>query len=70
MIMENISYYCHDSSVRLGIGLDDWGSRVGFLARAGIFLFTTMSKMALGSTQPSIQWVLGALSLGVKAAGT
>jgi hypothetical protein len=35
----------------------------------GIFLFTTMSKMALGSILPPIQWVPGALSLGVKRPG-
>jgi hypothetical protein len=32
----------------------------------GIFLFTTASRPALGSTEPPIQWVPGALSLGVK----
>jgi hypothetical protein len=32
----------------------------------GIFLFTTASRMALGPTQPPIQWAPGALSLGVK----
>jgi hypothetical protein len=32
----------------------------------GIFLFTTASRMALGPTQPPIQWVPGALSVGVK----
>jgi hypothetical protein len=32
----------------------------------GIFLFTTASRTALVSTQPPIQWVPGALSLGVK----
>jgi hypothetical protein len=30
------------------------------------FLFTTVSRMALGPTQPAIQWVAGTLSLGVK----
>jgi hypothetical protein len=33
----------------------------------GIFLFTTASRTALGPTQPPIQWVLGALSLGREA---
>jgi hypothetical protein len=32
----------------------------------GIFLFTTASRTALGPTQPPIQWIPGALSLGVK----
>jgi hypothetical protein len=32
----------------------------------GIFLFTAASRMALGPTQSPIQWVAGALSLGVK----
>jgi len=31
-----------------------------------IFLFTTESRMAMGPTQPPIQWVPGALSLGIK----
>jgi hypothetical protein len=35
----------------------------------GIFLFTTMSRMALGPTQPPIQWIPGAFSLGVKLPG-
>jgi hypothetical protein len=35
----------------------------------GIFLFTTASKTALGPIQPPIQWVTGALSLGVKRPG-
>jgi hypothetical protein len=37
--------------------------------RLGIFLFITTSRMALGPTQPPIQWVPGALSLGVKQPG-
>jgi hypothetical protein len=32
----------------------------------GIFLFTTASRPALRPTQPPIQWVKGAFSLGVK----
>jgi hypothetical protein len=35
----------------------------------GIFLFTTKSRTALGHTQPPIQWVPVALSLGVKQPG-
>jgi hypothetical protein len=35
----------------------------------GIFLFTTASRMTLEPTQPPIQWVPGALSLGVKWPG-
>jgi hypothetical protein len=35
----------------------------------GIFLFTTASRTALGPTQPHIQGVPGALSLGVKRPG-
>jgi hypothetical protein len=57
-----------DSSVHiaLGYGLDDRGSRVRFPAGAGNFSFTTASRTALGPTQLRIQWVPGALSLGVK----
>jgi hypothetical protein len=35
----------------------------------GIFLFITASRTALGPTQPPIQWVPRALSLGVKRPG-
>jgi hypothetical protein len=61
-----------DSSVGIALcyGLDDRGSRVRFSGVGlGIFLFTTASRTALGPTQPPIQWVLEALSLGVKRPG-
>jgi hypothetical protein len=37
--------------------------------RLGIFLFTTASRTVLEPTQPPIQWVSGAVSLGVKRPG-
>jgi hypothetical protein len=39
-------------------------TRVQFLAQAGIFLFTTTSRLALGPTQPPFQWELGSSSCG------
>jgi hypothetical protein len=50
--------------IALGYGLDNLGfeSQQGL----GIFHFTTASSPVLGPTQPPIQWVPGALSLGVK----
>jgi hypothetical protein len=44
---------------------------LGFYSRRGlgIFLFTTASRTALEPTQPPIQWVPVALSLGVKEPG-
>jgi hypothetical protein len=63
--------WSRDSSVgiALGYGLDDRGSRVRFRRGLGIFLFTTASRTALGPTQPPIQGVPGALSLGLKRPG-
>jgi hypothetical protein len=55
------------SGIALGYVLDDRGfeSWLGL----GIFLYTTASRPALGPTQPPIQWIPGALSLGVKRPG-
>jgi hypothetical protein len=52
------------SVTALGYELDDreFESRQGL----GIFLFTTASRPALGLAQSLIQWVPGALYLGVK----
>jgi hypothetical protein len=60
-----------DSSVgiALGYGLDDRSSEFRFPAGDEIFLFITASRTALGPTQPPIQWVPGALFLGVKRPG-
>jgi hypothetical protein len=49
--------------------LDNQGSRVQFPVWLRIFLFTTMSRMALGPTQLPIHWVPGALSMVVKWPG-
>jgi len=54
-------------SIALGYGLDDRVSRVQ--QGLGIFLITAMSRTALGPIQHPIQWVPGALSLGVKWPG-
>jgi hypothetical protein len=64
-------HYCHYHShksrdsdwLRTGwSGFESW-------CRLGIFLFTTASRTALRPTQPPIQRVPGALSLGVKRPG-
>jgi hypothetical protein len=60
-----------DSSVGIatGYGLDGRGAEVRVPVGARIFLHSTSSRPALGPTQPPIQWVPGALSLGVKQPG-
>jgi hypothetical protein len=69
IILQSKPRESRDSSVGIALGyrLDDRGSRVLFPAGAGnFFLFTTASRTALGPTQPPIQWVPEAFSLGVK----
>jgi hypothetical protein len=46
--------------------LDDRMFGVRIPAGLGIFHFDTVSRPALGPTHPPMQWVPGALSLGVK----
>jgi hypothetical protein len=50
-----------------GYGLDDRG--VGVRVLVGSRMFSTLSRPALGSTQPCVQCVPGDLSPGVKRAG-
>jgi hypothetical protein len=57
---ERITVYLR-ARIALGYGLDDQGFESGQGLR--IFLFTTASRPA-EPTQPPIQWVSGALSLG------
>jgi hypothetical protein len=49
-------------------GLDDWA--IGVRSPAGamdFFLLASVSRPALGPTQPPVQWVPGVLSQEVKA---
>jgi hypothetical protein len=65
-----ICYCIRSVGTPLGYGLDRRGSRVLFPLGLGIFLFTTASRTALEPTQPPIQWVPRALSLGLKRQGS
>jgi hypothetical protein len=56
----------HTQLSQYSYGLDGRGSN---LNSGKIFLFSTASRQALGPNQPSIQWVPGSSSLGVKRQG-
>jgi hypothetical protein len=64
-------FRCRDSVVGIatGYGLDDRRGRSSSPGMVKNFLFSTSSRPALGSTQPPIQLVPGALSPGVKRQG-
>jgi hypothetical protein len=66
----NIGITCEpDSSVSIvsGYGLDNWAIDVRSPAEArGFFPPSSVSRPALGPTQPPVQWVPGVLSPGVK----
>jgi hypothetical protein len=48
-------------SIAMGYRLDGWSLNPG---RGKIFLFYITSRLALGPTQPPIQWVSGVKQLG------
>jgi hypothetical protein len=54
------------AGIATGYELD---GRVSSPSRDKILLFYILSRPVMGPTQPSIKWVLGVLSLGVKARG-
>jgi hypothetical protein len=55
--------------IATGYGLDDRRGRSSSTDRVKNFLFSTSSRPVLGPTQPPIQWVMGAVSPGVKRQG-
>jgi hypothetical protein len=67
----NFAKKSRDSSVGIATGYGLTIGVLGFDSRRGlgIFLITTTSRTVMVPTQPPIQWVPGAVSLGVKRPG-
>jgi hypothetical protein len=61
-------YRSQDRSV-VWLWATSWMIEFRVTVRARNFFFTTASRLTLGPTQSPIQWVPGALSLGVKRPG-
>jgi hypothetical protein len=68
MTMTYIVYRSRDSAVGIanGYGLNDRGGRSSSPGGGKNFYLSMSSRLALGSTQPPIQWAPGAFSPGVK----
>jgi hypothetical protein len=58
-----------DSTVGIATSYGLVDQEVGVQVLVGSRIFSTFSILALGSTQPPIQWVPGAIPLGVKQPG-
>jgi hypothetical protein len=65
-ILPRTALYVITDNVSTEAGLRGWGSSPG---RVKNYYFSMLSRPALGSTQPPIQWVPGGLFPGGKAAG-
>jgi hypothetical protein len=65
--MKTDLFFVQIGVIVLGYRTDDW--EFEFWQGLGIFLFTTVSSLALGPAQHPIQWVQRGLSLGLKQPG-